>query len=771
MPDYGHELILGTFITPTASSAKDVVSLAMLTEEAGLDIATIQDHPYNADFLDTYTLLSWVAARTSRLKVAANVTNLPLRPPQVLARAAATLDILSEGRFEMGLGAGAFADAAHGMTGRKPGAAESINALAEAIDILKGVWDTGTGGAFRHDGEHYQVPGMKRGPEPAHRIDIWLGAYKPRMLALTGAKADGWLPTLEYIQSPDVAESHKRIDDAATAAGRDPRDIRRLLNIFRAGFFPNGRGFLQGPPEQWVNDLLPLVLEHGFSAILLGQDDPHLIRTFGEEVGPALREAVATERNSRTSGAGGHRERTAVALSKRHGIIDYDALPPQLGPKAIEPGDALYDSVRHTYIRTGSPALVIRAEDEGDVVAALAYARTQNAPLSVRSGGHGISGRSTNDGGIVLDLSQMDGVEVLDRATRRIRLKPGARWGDVAKTLSAHGLAMSSGDYGDVGVGGLATAGGLGYLARRYGLTIDHVVAVDIVVADGRLLRVDADHHPDLFWAVRGAGGNFGVVTAFELIAHEVSEVGYASLTIDATDTASLIETWGRLVEAAPRELTSFLSLFPGRRRGAPMAQITLVYAEDDAEAAQQAFTPFLEVGPVLNANAQLLPYHAIVAPPHNQHHGQGLQDTHSGLLEHITPEAARVIHTMIHSGDVLIMQFRSAGGAVNDVPSAAMAYSHRTQNFSVLAASAEAQRDRLAAAWSELSSFVDGMYLSFETSTNPERLLDAFPEPVLSRLQALKAIWDPSGIFNRNFPITAPGAGLPELEAITHAV
>ncbi|GAF43584.1 LLM class flavin-dependent oxidoreductase [Rhodococcus wratislaviensis] len=771
MPDYGHELMLGTFITPTASSAKDVVSLAMLTEEAGLDIATIQDHPYNPDFLDTYTLLSWVAARTSRLKVAANVTNLPLRPPQVLARAAATLDILSEGRFEMGLGAGAFADAAHGMTGRRPGTAQSIDALGEAIDILRGVWDTGTRGAFRHDGEHYQVPGMKRGPQPAHDISIWLGAYKPRMLALTGAKADGWLPTLEYIQSPNVAESHKWIDDAATAAGRDPRDIRRLLNIFRASFLPTGRAFLQGPPDQWVNDLLPLILEHGFSTILLGQDDPHLIRTFGEEVGPALREAVAAERNIRTSGSSGSRERSAIALSKRHDRVDYNALPPQLRPKAIEPGDALYDSVRHTYIRTGSPALVIRAEDESDVVAALAYARTQTVPLSVRSGGHGISGRSTNDGGIVLDLSQMDGVEVLDRATRRIRLQPGARWGDVARTLAAQGLAMSSGDYGDVGVGGLATAGGLGYLARRYGLTIDHVVAVDMVVADGRLLRVDNDHHPDLFWAVRGAGGNFGVVTAFELIAEEVGEVGYASLTVDATDTASLIETWGRLVEAAPRELTSFLSLFPGRRRGAPMAQITLVYADDDVEAAQQAFNEFLDVGPVLDGRAELVPYHAIVAPPHNRHHGQGLEEEHSGLLEHITPGAARVIHKMIHSGDVLVMQFRSAGGAVNEVPPEAMAYSHRTQNFSVLAASAASQRVRLASAWSELYPFVDGMYLSFETSTNPERLLDAFPEPVLSRLRALKATWDPDGIFNRNFPITTLAAELPDLEATTRAV
>ncbi|WBB68459.1 LLM class flavin-dependent oxidoreductase [Micromonospora sp. WMMD812] len=752
MPDYGHELLFGTFLTPSAQDSDRVLALAELTEAAGLDLATFQDHPYNSEFLDTWTLLSWVAARTERLRVSANVLNLPLRPPAVLARAAASLDLLSHGRFELGLGAGAFRDGVEGMGGRRLTAGQGVAALREAIDVLRGVWDDTAPGPLRRDGEHYPIPGMQRGPTPAHDIDIWLGAYQPRMLALTGQKADGWLPTLEYLRSPDRVTANRLIDEAAVAAGRDPRQIRRLLNLFQVDVSPTDRGFLQGPPEQWVDQLLPLVLEEGFSAFLIGRDDPRLIQVFGQEIAPALREAVAGER--RGSGTATGPARSSIALAKRLPAVDYDALPASLAAGAVEPGDPEYERVRHSYSWQGSPALVIRPGSPAEVTDALAYARAQNVPISVRSGGHGISGRSTNDGGIVLDLSRLDKVEVLDRATRRIRLEPGARWGHVARALAPYGLAMSSGDYGDVGVGGLATTAGIGYLVRRYGLTIDHIVAAEIVTADGALLRVDEDHHPDLFWAIRGAGGNFGVVTALELEAYEVDDVVYAQLVVDASDTAGLLRHWGRLVEDAPRELTSFLALFPARRGNPPMAQVTLVYAGDDVDAAQSVLSPFLEIGPILDQQAQLVPYPAIVAPPGNQHRGQGLVDSHSGLLHHVTPEAADAMAIMIRSGDVMIMQFRSVGGAVNDVARDATAYAHRAQNFSVLAATVPERRPQLDKHWADLYAHLDGMYLSFESDTGPERLRDAFPEPTLRRLRAIKATYDPDNIFNRNFPI-----------------
>jgi FAD/FMN-containing dehydrogenase len=215
---------------------------------------------------------------------------------------------------------------------------------------------------------------------------------------------------------------------------------------------------------------------------------------------------------------------------------------------------------RSTYLHPGSPGMVIRPGDALDVIAALAFARGQDVPLSVRSGGHGISGRSTNDGGIVIDLGRLHEVEVLDRATSRIRVGPGARWGNVAQALAPYRLGMSSGNFGDVGAGGLATTAGVGLLVRKHGLTIDHVLAAEVILADGTFVRADAGQHPDLFWALRGAGGNFGIVTAFELGAYAVGEVVFSLSHFPATP--DLLVRWGQVLEEAPRELTSFLGIF-----------------------------------------------------------------------------------------------------------------------------------------------------------------------------------------------------------------
>jgi alkanesulfonate monooxygenase SsuD/methylene tetrahydromethanopterin reductase-like flavin-dependent oxidoreductase (luciferase family)/FAD/FMN-containing dehydrogenase len=748
MADYGHELAFGTFITPQNQRPDDVVALARLTEQAGLDLATFQDHPYQAGFLDTWTLLSWVAAQTETLRVSANVLNLPLRPPAVLARAAASLDLLSGGRLELGLGAGAFWDGIEAMGGPRLTPGQAVDALSEAIDVIRGIWDVSERGGVRVDGEHHRVRGARRGPEPAHDIAIWLGAYKPRMLRLTGRKADGWLPSLPYMSLEDLAPANRTIDEAATAAGRDPREVRRLLNV-QGALSAARAGFLQGPAEQWVEELLPLVLEHGFSTFILSGDDPRSIAIFGQEVAPALREAVALERRVAGTPTGPVRGPRALAL-RRDGI-DYDALPPSLTTRAIEPGDKAYGRVRSTYIRSGSPGLVLRPENVDEVVAALAFARGQDVPLSVRSGGHGISGRSTNDGGVVIDVGRLDQVDVIDRATGRIRLGPGARWGNVAQALAPYGLGMSSGDYGDVGVGGLATAGGIGFLARKHGLTIDHVVAAELVLADGTFLRVDADHHPDLLWAVRGAGGNFGIVTALELEAYEVGDVVFSTMTFDASATARLLEEWGRVVEAAPRELTSFLALVA--RRGAPVAQLYSVYAGDDPAAATSALTPLLDIGPLLDQQAQLAPYPAIVPPHGAVHVGGGVAAFRGGLLDHITPQAAQSLMGVLYSGAAPMMQIRSVGGAVNDVDPQATAYAHRTQNFAVNAVGASV--DRLSAEWdAEMAPHLHGLYISFDSDARPERLHDAFPGATLSRLRRLKARYDPEGAFNQNFPI-----------------
>jgi alkanesulfonate monooxygenase SsuD/methylene tetrahydromethanopterin reductase-like flavin-dependent oxidoreductase (luciferase family) len=742
MPDYGHDLAFGTFITPQNQRPQDVVALAQLTEASGLDLATFQDHPYQSAFLDTWTLLSWVAAQTETLRVAANVLNLPLRPPAVLARSAASLDLLSGGRVELGLGAGAFWDAIEAMGGPRRTPGEAVTALSEAIDVIRGIWDTTERGGVRVRGEHYTVKGAKRGPEPAHDIAIWLGAYKPRMLRLTGRKADGWLPSLSYLEGQDIAAANRTIDEAALAAGRDPREIRRLLNVTSA--------------DTSIERLLELATGYGFSTFILATDDPGEIQRFGHEVAPALRDAVADVRA--TSGAPAGPARGTRALALRRDGIDYDAVP--AGLEAVEPGDRAYGKVRSTYVRTGTPGLVLRPGDAGEVAEALAFARAQDVPLAIRSGGHGISGRSTNDGGIVIDLGKLDAVTPLDGT--RVRVGAGARWGDVAQVLAPYGLGMSSGDYGDVGVGGLATAGGIGFLSRKHGLTLDHVRAADVVLADGRSVRADRDEHPDLFWALRGAGGNFGIVTGLELDAYAVRDVVFSRMVFAAD--ADMLERWGQLVEDAPRELTSFLTLVAGRD-GADIAQLYTVYA-GEAEPAVEALTPLLGAGRLLDQQASLVPYHAVVAPQGGLHTGSSRPPAvRAGLIDHVTPALAQALVGLLPSAPFI--QLRAVGGAVNDVDPAATAYAHRHQNFSLNAVSASLER--LNPIWdATIAPHTDGLYLSFNTDPRPERLAEAFPGATLDRLRALKAIYDPKNVFNQNMPIgdASPHADLSPLGA-----
>ncbi|MGS0686281.1 LLM class flavin-dependent oxidoreductase [Nakamurella sp. GG22] len=749
--DYGHRLDLGTFITP-ANSAPDVpVALAGLSEELGFDLVTFQDHPYQPRFLDTWTLMSWVAARTDRIHVSANVLNLPLRPPAVMARAAASLDLLSGGRFDLALGAGGFWDAISAMGGRRLSPGESVDALSEAIDVIRGIWAAGERTPLRLDGEHYRLTGAKRGPAPAHDISIWLGAYKPRMLRLIGEKADGWLPSLAYLEPGQLAAGMAMIDDAAAGSGRDPREIRRLLNI-GGRFSPTRGGFLDGPAEQWVEELLALAVEDGVGTFILGTDDPEVLRQFADEVAPALREALAAERAS--AGTVGGSVRSSAIRGRRRDDIDYDGLSQHL--IAIEPGDAAYAGVRSTYIRGGSPGLVIQAHSAAEVVEALAFARRQPVPLAIRSGGHGISGRSTNDGGIVIDLSGINSIEVLDESTRRVRIGAGARWSDVAAALAPYGWALSSGDYGGVGVGGLATAGGIGWLVREHGLTIDHLRAVDVVLADGSIVHAGEDENQDLFWGIRGAGFNLGIVTTFEFEVDEVGDVGYSQFVFDATDTAGFLGRWGAAVEAAPRDVTSFMLM--GRRRpGQPqIAQVSTVVDSDDPEVVVDRLQPLVEIAPLLDQAAQILPYARMMHVPPGPHNGQGDPVARSGLIEHITPEFAAAAARLIAGGAVYFFQIRSVGGAVADVHPDATAYANRTANFSVTAFGTD--RDRVNQGWDELQGHFSGLYVNFETDLRPERLDDAYPGSTMQRLRQLKRRYDPDNVFRDNFNV-APAA------------
>ena len=257
---------LGIFVVPDARDAASTVEQIVTADASGLDLVGVQDHPYQRRFLDTWTLLSFAAARTERVRLVTDVANLPLRPTAMLAKAAASLDVLSGGRVELGLGAGAFWDGVERMGGPRRSAKESVDALEEAIPALRSFWED-------------------EGPPPAHRIGIWLGAYGPRMLRITGRLADGWIPSLgeRYMPPEDAPRMQAAVDEAARAAGRDPSEIERAVNAMA----------LEGDPSTWADQLAGVVDELGFTTLLVGPpgDDPlDGVRRLGEEVRPRLLE-------------------------------------------------------------------------------------------------------------------------------------------------------------------------------------------------------------------------------------------------------------------------------------------------------------------------------------------------------------------------------------------------------------------------------------------------------------------------------------------------
>jgi alkanesulfonate monooxygenase SsuD/methylene tetrahydromethanopterin reductase-like flavin-dependent oxidoreductase (luciferase family) len=300
MPDYGKPLEFGFFPEPLADPPERVERLVRAAERSGLDLIGIQDHPYQRRFYDTWTLIAYLAARTERVRFFPDVANLPLRPPAMLAKAAASLDVLTRGRVEIGLGAGAFWEAIEAMGGPRRSPGEAVRSVEEAIKVMRLVWSEER--SLRFDGEIYKLAGMRPGPQPAHRVGIWLGAGGPRMLKLTGTLADGWVPSIGWAPPKRLPELHERIDEAALGAGRRPEEIKRLYNVSgRIG--PEGEGLLEGSVSKWTEQLSRFVLENGMDTFIFWPSEDHgrQVETFGQEVVPAVRNVVEKERSRQSS--------------------------------------------------------------------------------------------------------------------------------------------------------------------------------------------------------------------------------------------------------------------------------------------------------------------------------------------------------------------------------------------------------------------------------------------------------------------------------------
>lgn len=453
-----------------------------------------------------------------------------------------------------------------------------------------------------------------------------------------------------------------------------------------------------------------------------------------------------------------------------------DALAARLQGEIVQPGDPSYETARavHNAAADRLPALIAYCDDAGDVIAAVNFARAQGLSVAVRSGGHSLAGYGTCDGGLLIDLSRMKGIDI-DPARQSARIEPGLTWAEVAAAAHVHGLALTSGDVGSVGVGGLAVGGGIGWMARKYGLTIDRLRAAEVVTASGRLVRASATENAELFWGIRGGGGNFGVVVAFEVDLHPGGAVLGGAIFYDAAEVAQILAGYLRYALAAPDELTTELFITPAPPapfipqawHGRPVLTIMPCYVGDLAEG-ERVVAPLRRLGtgtPIAEMVAPM-PYPAMFtlsagAETHGQRHicrNFFLKSPSEDALTLLDLEVAATV-----SPDVFV-GLRVLGGAVSRVPAEATAFAHRdTPVLVVIAASApgtdvegDARRQALVERFAcALRPFGAGAYVNAQGLDEADRTGDAYPPATYARLAALKRRYDPNNLFRHNQNIT----------------
>ena len=432
--------------------------------------------------------------------------------------------------------------------------------------------------------------------------------------------------------------------------------------------------------------------------------------------------------------------------------------------RVIAPDDEGYDKARTVFIGgiDRRPAVIVRVADANDVATVIGVARETGLELALRSGGHGNNGQAVTEGGIVLDLSDMKGLDV-DLGDRTAWAETGLTAVEYSTRVAEHGLATGFGDTGSVGIGGITLGGGIGYLVRKHGLTIDALLAADVVTADGKLLRVDADNHPDLFWAIRGGGGNFGVATRFQFRLQELSSFVGGMLMLPAT--AEVIAGFIELAQAAPDELGTIANVMPAppmpfvpaELHGTVVILAMMAYA-GDAEAGERALAPFRALATPIADMVHPMPYPEIYPPDEDSYHPIAAGRTM--FVDTIDRSVAQTIVDRLTGSDaqMRVAQLRVLGGAMARVPADATAFAHRSSRILVnLAALYERPEDKPRyEAW--VSSFADvlrqgdeGAYVNFLADEGDARIRAAYPGSTWDRLVAIKARYDPDNLFRRN--------------------
>lgn len=423
-----------------------------------------------------------------------------------------------------------------------------------------------------------------------------------------------------------------------------------------------------------------------------------------------------------------------------------------------------YVSAATSYGVLGNPVLIARPSSTEDVSAAIAYARAQRLEISVRSGGH--TPFSTNEGGIVIDLSGVHGVDVLDGGL--VRIGSGAVWGDVAKALQRHGLALSSGDTFSVGVGGLTLGGGIGWMVRQYGLTVDSMLEAEVVLASGAIVTASATSEPELFWALRGGGGNFGVVTRFTFQAHPLQGVVAGSIDFEPNALERTLRNWRDVVRDAPQELnTTFLAMPSFGPDDPPRWQVLFCYGGDDVSVAMAALKPLLELPGVTGQDVGPKAYVDVLVAPEIPDGALTIVDNNA-FADNFSDELIEILvdaHTKFGSAILMIRHIR---GAFNRVPADATAIAYRDAEILIISAVfltpdiPDVASSKVNALWENIAGHAAGMYGGFTNSTDPSIAERMYPPSTLARLRRAKSHYDPDNLFRRNHNLTPHVEGTP---------
>ncbi len=453
------------------------------------------------------------------------------------------------------------------------------------------------------------------------------------------------------------------------------------------------------------------------------------------------------------------------------GRIDIVALRAAIVGRVITPDDADYDHARTVFVGgiDRRPRVIIQAANDADVRVAIGLARDTGLPLAVRSGGHSNGGLGVVDKGIVLDLREMRALDI-DLDARTAWVQPGLTAGAYTAAVGEHGLVTGFGDTGSVGIGGLTLGGGVGYLVRKHGLTIDDLVAADIMTADGELLRVGVHEHPDLFWAIRGGGGNFGVATQFQLRLHPLPEFVGGMLFLPAT--AETIAGFIAAAEAAPDELSTIANVMPcppvpfvpAEHHGRLVIMGMIAHAAP-AATAEAAIAPFRAIAPPIVDMVKPQPYAGMYPPDNDDYHP--MSAVRNLFLDTLDRSVAATIAEHLGASDAVmrVAQLRVLGGAMARIPADATAFAHRGRRIMVNVAAIYLDPSEQARHESWVSAFAaaiaqgeGGAYVNFLGVDGPARIHDAYPEATWDRLAAIKRRYDPDNLFrlNQNIPPSA---------------